>query len=221
MMVRLYIDLGLPEPASALLENAGPAGESLATVNAYNRMKLHLYRGEIDEAARLCASAFAIDRPRQPRIFLLMAPSSNPRFATTLIEADIELLESILEQTNIPVEYSDGFILSRTAAILAPSLAELHFEAGNQAFAVMRSSPVRSPISSARSPMTRYGGHPMPGPTPPHWPNPALSPAQCWSSNMCRVAIPPKRLVSSRATRYLETSQATVASNRSSTTVSK
>lgn len=133
MLSRLYVDLGLGNVADDFIDKLGEIpDDGLQDLVAFDRLKLHLYRGEIEEAA-------AYARAHMPQIgqgslgILAYGAILESAMTSGEYEPDIELLESSFEIFNIPIEYKDGYIRSRTAALIAAPLAELNLAVGNQA----------------------------------------------------------------------------------------
>jgi tetratricopeptide (TPR) repeat protein len=130
MLASIHVDMGLTDEADDFLDRAGETGESLEVFTTFNKLKLHLYRGQVEEAADYA-------RKHLPEIglgsygILAYGAILESALRKGSYNEDIALFESTFETINIPIEYKDGYILSRSAALLAAPLAELHFAAGN------------------------------------------------------------------------------------------
>jgi TolB-like protein/DNA-binding winged helix-turn-helix (wHTH) protein/Tfp pilus assembly protein PilF len=130
MLSSIYIDLGMEATAQNFIDSADDNSESHRDSKTYNRMKLHLYRNEISAAADIARNDLRKVAGGSLSIIAYGAIVEDA-LARADFQPAIDVLEAAFKDYNVAVEYKDGLIRARSAALAAVSLSELHRSAGN------------------------------------------------------------------------------------------
>jgi TolB-like protein/DNA-binding winged helix-turn-helix (wHTH) protein/cytochrome c-type biogenesis protein CcmH/NrfG len=130
MLSRIYIDLGRLETAETFHSSVTGPNESLHSATAFSELKIHLYRGEIAAAAKIVREQQKEFASGELSI-LAYGAILEDALASGELGAAIDSLEAAFADYNAPVEYADAYIHSRSAAIAAVPLSELHRADGN------------------------------------------------------------------------------------------
>jgi len=130
MISRIYVDLGMPDTAETYNDSIDDPNKSLRRSTAFSRLKIHLYRGEVAAAAKIVREQHT-EFASGSLSMLAYGAILEDALDSGEFDAAIELLETSFKAYNVPVEYADGYIRSRSAALAAVPLSELHFAAGN------------------------------------------------------------------------------------------
>ena len=131
MLARVHVDLGLGNAAEEFLEQAGERPESLQWVADYDRLKLELYRGNVEKAAEYARRSIHRNSSGSNSIITLGAILEAALKSGDYAD-DIAAIETILQTPSFPIEYEDGKVRSRTNAFAAVVLSELQRAAGNE-----------------------------------------------------------------------------------------
>jgi len=132
MLSRIYVDLGMLETAEAFSNAVDDPNDSLHNITTFSKMKLHLYRGEVAAAAKIV---------REQQVSFAGGGLSIIAYGAVLedalvsgeLDVAIASLEKSFATFNLHLEYADGYIRSRSSALAAVPLSELHRTAGNTA----------------------------------------------------------------------------------------
>jgi tetratricopeptide (TPR) repeat protein len=130
MLSRLYVDLGMLDAAETFNNSINDPNNSLQSLAAFSELKLHLYRGEVAAAANIVREQ-QTDFAYGSLSIIAYGAILEDALASGEFDAAIELLEKSFAAYNLHLEYPDGYIRSRSGALAAVPLSELHRAAGN------------------------------------------------------------------------------------------
>lgn len=130
MLSRLYVDLGMLEAAETFSNSINDPNHSLQSLTAFSELKLRLYRGEVAAAAKIVREQ-QTDFAYGSLSIIAYGAILEDALASGEFDAAIELLEKSFAAYNLHLEYADGYIRSRSGALAAVPLSELHRAAGN------------------------------------------------------------------------------------------
>ena len=130
MLSSLYVDLGMLDAAEEINDSIDDPNNSLQNLTAFSELKLLLYRGEVAAAAKIAREQHT-EFTNGSLSIIANGAILEDTLASGEFASAIELLEKSFAAYNAHEEYPDGYVRSRSGAVAAVPLSELHRAAGN------------------------------------------------------------------------------------------